>query len=97
MEILNDTSARLAPHDPDDARAMVEELRMAPALKGARGMPPTDLDALADVICRFAQLALVAPELAELEINPLRASARGVEAVDARGRLSIPVEPTEIA
>jgi acetyltransferase len=95
VEILNDTSARLAPLDPDEARAMVEELRMAPALKGARGMPPTDLDALADVICRFAQLALVAPELAELEINPLRASARGVEAVDARGRLSIPMEPTE--
>jgi acyl-CoA synthetase (NDP forming) len=87
VEILNDTSARLAPVDPDEARAMIEELRMAPALKGARGALPADLDALADTICRFAQLALEAPALIELEINPLRVSHLGVEAVDARGRV----------
>jgi acetyltransferase len=78
---------RLAPLDRGEARRMLDELRMAPALRGARGRAPADLDALADAICRFAALAVAAPELAELEINPLLAGPAGVAALDARGRL----------
>jgi hypothetical protein len=67
---------------------MLEELRMAPALRGARNRPAVDLDALADAVCRFAALALAAPEVAELEINPLLAGPDGVVALDVRGRLA---------
>ena len=87
VEILKDTMTRLAPLAPSEALAMVEELRMAPALKGARGEPAVDLGALAETICRFAQLAADFPELAELEVNPLLASPTGTLAVDIRGRL----------
>ena len=65
---------------------MLDELVMAPVLRGARGRPAADLDALADAICRFGALAVAVPELAELEINPLVVGAEGVEALDARGR-----------
>jgi acetyl coenzyme A synthetase (ADP forming)-like protein len=87
VEILGDTAMRLAPVTHAEARAMLDELRMAPALKGARGRPPVDLDALADVIVRFGRLAADTPELAELEINPLLATPAGARALDVRGRL----------
>jgi acetyltransferase len=67
---------------------MLDELRMAPVLRGARGEPPVDRAALVDGIVRFARLAVELPGLDEVEINPLIASPAGVVAVDARGRLS---------
>lgn len=90
VEILKDTTARLAPFAPAEARAMIDELRMAPALRGARGRPPADLAALADAVCRFALLAAERPELAELEVNPLLVGAAGTLALDIRGRMDTP-------
>jgi acetyltransferase len=87
VEIFRDTATRLAPLGPAQALAMVEELRMAPALKGARGMPVADLGKLAETICRFAQLACDVQELQQLEVNPLLAGPRGTLAVDLRGRV----------
>jgi acetyltransferase len=93
VEVLDDTATRLAPLDRGEARRMLGELRMAPALAGARGRPPVDLDALADVVARFAALAAAVPALAELEINPLLAGPGGARALDARGRLAEGVTP----
>ncbi|MBI3455246.1 MAG: acetate--CoA ligase family protein [Candidatus Rokubacteria bacterium] len=84
VELLKDTAARLAPLEPSDALAMLDELRMAPALRGVRGEAPVDRAALAETISRFAQLAVDFPELREIELNPLVASSTGVIAVDAR-------------
>ena len=86
VEVLDDTAVRLAPLDRAEARRMLDALRMAPALRGARGRRAADVDALADVICSFAALAVAVPVLAELEINPLLAGPGGVLALDARGR-----------
>ena len=88
VEILHDTAARLCPVTADDAIEMLSELRMAPLLRGVRGKPPVRLDALADAIGRFAQLAADVDELVEIEINPLIAGPDGVMAVDARARLT---------
>jgi len=87
VEILRDTAARLAPVGAADALAMLDELRMAPALRGARGEPPVDRGAVAEVITRFARVAVDWPELAEIELNPLIVGPAGAVAVDARGRL----------
>ena len=93
VEVLGDTATRLAPVDPDEARAMLEELRMAPALHGARGRAAVDLDALAGAVSRFSRLVAEVPDLMELEINPLLATDKGSRALDVRGRLE-PKEPT---
>jgi hypothetical protein len=53
-------------------------------LLGARGRPPVDLDALAEVVVRLSCLAAAHPELVELELNPLLAGPAGVLALDAR-------------
>jgi acetyltransferase len=87
VEILKDTAARLCPLERCEARDMLDELRMAPLLDGARGEPPVNKDRLAEAICRFAQLAVDATDVVELEVNPLVAGPDGVVAVDARARM----------
>jgi hypothetical protein len=84
VEVFKDTTTRLAPVDRAEALLMIRELRMAPALEGARGMPAVDLDALADTVSRFSWLAMRADDLAEIEINPLSAGAAGTCALDVR-------------
>jgi acetyltransferase len=87
VEVLRDTSMRLAPVGVEDARAMLDELRMAPVLRGVRGQAPVDRAALAETVVRFARLASDWPELTEIEVNPLIATPAGVTAVDARASL----------
>jgi acetyltransferase len=88
VEVLGDIATRLAPVDPAEARAMLAELRMAPALGDFRGRPAADLAALADTVSRFSRLVSEVPEVLELEINPLLAAAGGARALDVRGRIS---------
>jgi acetyltransferase len=90
VEVLRDTATRLAPVSVDAALAMLDELRMAPLLRGIRGEPPVDRAALADVISRFAHLAAELPDLLDIELNPLVAGPAGVLAVDARATLAPP-------
>jgi len=87
VEVLKDTTARLCPLAARDGLEMLGELRMAPLPKGVRGEPPVDRGALAETICRFAQFAADAADLAELEVNPRVAGPGGVMAVDARARI----------
>ena len=86
VEVLRDVTFRLAPLRPLSAQHMVASVRAFPLLKGVRGEPPGDLDALYEVIERISQLAVEVPEIAELDVNPLivRPAGQGVCAVDAR-------------
>jgi acetyltransferase len=87
VEVFADTAARLAPISAPEALAMLDELKVAPLLRGTRGEPPVDREALAEIISRFARILVDLPELAEIEINPLTAGPDGAVAVDARARL----------
>jgi acetyl-CoA synthetase (ADP-forming) len=90
VEILGDVVLAPAPVGPERARTMVESLRAAPLLLGARGRPPLDVDAVADVVVRVSWLAAdLAARLVDLEVNPLivRRAGDGAVAVDGRGTL----------
>jgi acyl-CoA synthetase (NDP forming) len=90
-EVFEDVAFRVPPFTRAQARAMVEETRGVRLLRGARGRPAGDLDALVDTIMKLQRLALeVGDDLAELDINPLMVLPRGggVVAVDA---LAIPL------
>lgn len=63
---------------------MIDTLRGAAALGAIRGQPAVDRQSLIEVLRRLSQLALDLPDVAELDINPLVAHARGVLALDAR-------------
>lgn len=84
VEVLKDSAVRLLPIDQAGARDMLESLRGAALLKGYRGAPATDLDALADAIVAIGEAGLaLGPDLAALEINPLWVRGEQVEALDA--------------
>jgi acyl-CoA synthetase (NDP forming) len=89
VEILRDVSFRIAPLTDRDAREMVREVRAHPLLEGFRGAPPSDLQALYEALLRVSQLAEDLPEIAEMDLNPVRVlgPGRGVMAIDARIRL----------
>lgn len=86
VEILNEVALRVAPVDCCEARAMIEDLRAASILKGARGRDPADIEAVTDVLTRVSQLLCDFPEIQELDINPLRVHGApcGCHALDAR-------------
>jgi acyl-CoA synthetase (NDP forming) len=84
-ELLGDSAVRLAPVSPEEAHAMLRELRGYRLLAGYRGRPAVDLEALAGLVHAVSRVAGEIP-LAELDLNPVlaRAGAPGVTAVDRR-------------
>ncbi len=87
-EVHADRSLRLAPVDLATAHRMLDEVAGIAALRGHRGAPPGDLDALARLVVALSSLA-AHPEVVEAEINPVlvRAAGEGVVALDAVVRL----------
>lgn len=84
VELLKDTSARLAPVGVGEALKMLGELKGQRALHGFRGSEPVDMDRLAEVIARISEFAADQSSLiAELDVNPLICAGARVIAVDA--------------
>jgi acetyltransferase len=83
-EVFRDVSREIVPVDGPTARSMIESLRIRPLLKGTRGEPGVDIDGLVEIIERLSFFASKNPDVAELDINPLMASAAACQAVDAR-------------
>ncbi len=84
VEALKDVVFRVAPLARVDALDMVNGIRGRPILDGIRGEAPADIAAIVDVLLRISQMTVDFPQIAELDINPLLASAGGVVAVDGR-------------
>jgi acetyl coenzyme A synthetase (ADP forming)-like protein len=84
VETLQDTTFRLAPATPAESLGMLDEIRGAAILRGVRGLPAVDREALSALIANASQLAADFPEIIEVDLNPVMASASGVLAVDAR-------------
>ena len=65
---------------------MTSGIRAAQILRGFRGQPPADVEALTGCLLRVSQLAVEFPELTECDLNPLKVfeEGRGVMAVDVR-------------
>jgi acyl-CoA synthetase (NDP forming) len=84
VEVLHDTAMRLAPIDRRDARAMLDELRGAPILHGARGARSADLDAIAGLLVCLSELAASRDDIIEMDLNPVVAYEQGLAVLDAR-------------
>jgi len=86
VELLKDVSFRLAPVSDRDAAEMIDRLRMRPLLDGHRGAPPADRDGLVALVEQVSALAEGAPEIRELDLNPVKVlgPGEGIVVVDAR-------------
>ncbi len=87
VDVLADTAFRLHPLSESDPGEMIDELRGARLLRGYRGSPPADEAALRDVLLRISELIRVAPEIQELDVNPLIVLASGARVADVRVRI----------
>jgi succinyl-CoA synthetase beta subunit len=88
VEVLADVSFRLCPIEPVDAREMLDELRGARVLDGARGGVAASRDSIVDVLMALGGenglLLRARGDVVELDLNPVIAAATHATAVDAR-------------
>jgi acetyltransferase len=96
VEGRGDVAFALAPLTRSDATYLLDATWAGRKLRGFRHLPPADRDAVTDVLLRIAHLAADLPQLAEVEINPLRVlpEGEGAIAVDARIRMEAQVSPS---
>jgi len=87
VEGLKDVAFALAPLTPFEADDMLRRTWAGRKLAGFRSIARADGEAVKDVLLRLSQLVYDFPEIAEIEINPLRVLSRGAVAVDVRVKL----------
>ncbi len=87
VEVLKDISASMTPVSEQDALKMITDLKAYPILKGIRRQTGVNIELFAETIVNLSNLLLMVPEIAELDLNPLMATEKGVTAVDVRIRL----------
>jgi acetyltransferase len=91
VEVLKDVAFRVAPIGPDEAEAMIREIRSFPLLRGVRGEKPSDMAAMVEALERLSQLCTDFPEILELDVNPLLVKPEGSGAVAIDARLALAV------
>jgi acyl-CoA synthetase (NDP forming) len=87
VEVLADVSFRICPITRVDAMEMLDELKGAALLAGARGRKPVSREAIVDALVKVGGaggLMMTHEDIAEADINPLIVSEHGAVAVDAR-------------
>jgi acyl-CoA synthetase (NDP forming)/GNAT superfamily N-acetyltransferase len=83
-DLLGDRAYRSVPMTDQDAAALVRAPKAAPLLAGYRGTHPADLSALEDLALRLSALAEDLPEVRQLVLEPVLASAAGAFVSSAR-------------
>ena len=84
VEVLKDVTFRLAPTSQEQAAGMLDDIAGSAVLDGIRGAPAVDRSALAALIENVGALVTDFPEINEMDLNPVFASAEGAVAVDVR-------------
>ena len=88
VEVLKDFSYSLVPVTENEALTMIRSLKGYKIIKGTRGKEGVNEKLFAEIICRLSALLTAAPEISEIDINPLIAGPASVTAVDARIRIN---------
>jgi acyl-CoA synthetase (NDP forming) len=89
-ELIGDVTLRMHPLTDRDAGEMIREIRSARLLDGYRGAPAADKLALKDLLLQVSALVSALPEIAELDLNPVKllAPGEGLRVVDCRIRVA---------
>ena len=84
VEVLRDVTFRIAPITADEACEMINEVKAYPLLKGYRGTPPADIEAISKILLATSKLVMEHNEIKELDLNPIMVYRKGAKTVDAR-------------
>ena len=84
VEILKDTSFRLAPITEVEAMDMIREVKAYSILEGYRNQPRADLNVIKDILMKVSKLIVEHQEIRELDLNPVIVYEKGAKVVDAR-------------
>jgi acyl-CoA synthetase (NDP forming) len=84
VEVLKDISFRILPIEERDAEGMITEIKGYEILKGIRGEPPRDIQAIEEVLMKVSKLTMENPEIKEIDLNPVFVFDKGLQVVDAR-------------
>lgn len=87
IEVLKDVKAGLAPVSCEEAMGMIKSLKSYKIIQGVRGQEPVNESKFAESVARVSMLVKTAPEIFEMDLNPLLGNAENVIAVDARIRI----------
>ena len=87
IEVLKDVQASLSPIGKEEALTMIRSLRGYKIIQGVRGKEPVNEELFAETVSRVSALMQAAPEIREMDLNPLLGSLKAVVAVDARIRV----------
>jgi acyl-CoA synthetase (NDP forming) len=87
VEALKDVAYGLSPLNIDESNAMIKSLRSYKLLEGVRGQEGVNIDEFAEIITKLSALLEAAPEIFEMDLNPLLGNSKQVVAVDARIRI----------
>jgi len=86
VEVFQDVDFRLAPVGRNSARRMIQDIKGYRMLRGFRGRPRADIEAIEKAITSLSDMALNHPEIEEMDINPLlvHAEGQGITVADCR-------------
>jgi acetyl-CoA synthetase (ADP-forming) len=84
VEALNDAVFGILPLTHEEMLDMISRTRAGMFLKGFRGSPPLDEEAIHLIITNLARLLTDHPDIKEIDLNPVRVYARGAAALDVR-------------
>lgn len=84
VEVMKDTALALAPIGGREASAMLGRLRGVQILRGVRGQPGVDIDAIVSILETVSGIAATHPDIAEMDLNPVVAYNDGLAILDAR-------------
>lgn len=87
VEVLRDITTGLSPVSGEEARKMIRNLKGYGLIRGARGQEGVNEDLFSEAVERVSALCTYAPEIAEMDLNPLLGTPKSVIAVDARIRI----------
>ncbi len=87
IEVLKDVQYALSPVSKSEAMDMIKSLKSYKIIEGVRGQKGINQDIFADVLVKLSALLEAAPEIFEMDINPLLGTPENVVAVDARIRI----------
>ncbi|MDD4141875.1 MAG: acetate--CoA ligase family protein [Bacteroidales bacterium] len=87
IEVLKDVQSGLVPLSVPEITGMVNRLKGFKILQGVRGQEGVNIDHFIETVARLSMLVESAPEIVEMDLNPLLGNTKNVTVVDARVKI----------